>query len=326
MQRLFSIVIFYCLLFSYSFANPEQDLVKKLDIKIFQYDDLRQKKDEMKAYMHEYGFVAIRGVPEFVKKRENYLRMAQEFVLTDDDLKSSVSAVEGGSIAGWTRGKEKFRGQVDAYKGSYYAFIKSHEEQNIWPSQQLWSQAEEFKRAYIELADLMFNTGREVLSIIGLEFDKLSATGRMLHYASVQEGDESNNPYWCGMHRDHGLFTGLISSAYKKDGKIVPEPSGAGLYIRDKKVKIPADILVFQVGETSDLITNHDIVATDHYVKKAPSGFERFTFALFFDLDDDYKIYTNNVDPQCQSRYQYGMTYKEWCRKSIDRYKVEKIN
>ena len=52
----------------------------------------------------------------------------------------------------------------------------------------------------------------------------------MLHYH--KESDLTNeNPYWCGAHFDHEVFTGLIPAYYFRDGLDIDEPDEAGLYI-----------------------------------------------------------------------------------------------
>lgn len=294
----------------------------KFEPKIFEYFTLAKNKDEVRKTLHDYGFIAIRGVPHYIEKKNRYFELAQEFIALDDDRKNQ-STPKDAFARGWSYGIEVFNGKKDAYKGSYYIVISGSEEEinrNIWPSKD-WELAADFKEAYTDLANIIFQTGKEILPIIGLDFQYLSATGRMLYYGAIPEIMEEDNSYWCGIHRDHGLFTGLIPAMYKKDGIIVAKPEGAGLYIRNQEIIVPDDVVLFQVGETADLITDQSIKATDHHVKKAYGGYERYSFALFFGIDGETKINASKIDPEYQSRYKYGMTFKDWCNASLDRYK-----
>ena len=168
---------------------------------------------------------------------------------------------------------------------------------------------------------MIFETGKEILPLLGLDFDNLSGKGRMLHYGAIPEGEDDGNPNWCSVHRDHGLFTGLIPATYVKDGQIVPKPAGAGLYIREKEIKAPDDVMLFQVGEMIDLVTGQGIIATPHHVQKAFDGHERFTMALFFNIDPEHQLFSTSVDDEYKGRFTQGMTYAEWCAASYDRYK-----
>ncbi|MEL7064846.1 MAG: 2OG-Fe(II) oxygenase family protein [Bacteroidota bacterium] len=266
-------------------------------------------------------------MPGYVEKKEKYLELAQAFVALDDQRKAEC-VPRGSSFTGWTCGAEAFNGKRDSFKCSYYATLGDQPEKlmsNVWPSSS-WTLADEFKSAYLDLAHLIFETGRGILPMLELNFGNLSAVGRMLYYGPVPEGKDDGNPYWCGVHRDHGLFTGLIPSFYKKDGSFVPEPDGVGLHIRDREVNVPNDVIMFQVGEAADLLTNQGIIATDHGVKKAYGGYERYSFALFFAIDDDTRIYADRVDSQYQSRFKNGMTYGEWCKASLERYAYNNTN
>lgn len=53
--------------------------------------------------------------------------------------------------------------------------------------------------------------------------------------------DDYPIPYWHGEHLDHWLLTGLCSATYYREDNEIPEPKGAGLYIRNKHLHIPYD-------------------------------------------------------------------------------------
>ncbi len=112
---------------------------------------------------------------------------------------------------GYEKGKEKFKRPdgkwvVDDLKVSYYAFIPESP-QNRWPVET------ELQSGYLELGTLMSAMGKVVMDKInligpstGIFLGDISQVGRMLYYQ--KSGDTSiDNPYWCGEHFDHGLFT-----------------------------------------------------------------------------------------------------------------------
>ena len=211
-----------------------------------------------------------------------------------------------------------------------YACVPDHP-LNKWPTEL------NLKRAYLELGELIFLVGKQLLNKLGLNesmhlnHELLVGYGRMLHYQGSQSGLPVQED-WCGAHHDHGLFTGLIPASYFQYGIEIKEPDNAGLYIMPnnsrafEKVKVPnKSILLFQVGEFGQLLSNNRFIATKHKVKKAPVGIERFTYALFFSPDENMLIksgsklindlrYSNNQDAKG------FISCKHWARASFERY------
>lgn len=309
-------------------ASPQSPHSKRLEPQIFEYASLTENAENIVRYLHEFGFIAVRGVPGFIESRAEFLTRAQEFAALSDDLKNQCTTSKDKNL-GWSAGIETFNGMIDKYKGSYYVAIGDDNPRvgnNVWLSQDQWDQAEQFKNAYLALARLMFETGKEILPLIGLNNENLKALGRMLHYAKPSEMDADDNPNWCGVHRDHGYFTALIPSLFMKDGQPVKKPAGSGLHIYDREVVVPDDVMMFQVGEAAELISDGKIKATPHHVKKAYGGLERFTLALFMDTPFDVKMRVSDpkkINPDYISRYEPDITYGEWSKRSYNRYKVK---
>ena len=100
------------------------------------------------------------------------------------------------------------------------------------------------------------------------------------------------------------------------------EPIEAGLFIKThadktfKKVLSDPDVLLFQVGEFGQLITNDAIQATEHRVHKANSAIERYTMALFF-TPKDADIVIHSVSELTKDERYGGIpgapcTYLKW--------------
>ncbi|HEY5236303.1 MAG TPA: hypothetical protein VIJ14_09010, partial [Rhabdochlamydiaceae bacterium] len=141
-----------------------------------------------------------------------------------------------------------------------------------------------------------------------------------------------DNPYWCGNHFDHSMLTTLIPAYYYVDGKEVPEPDEAGLFVKTnaegvyRKVVANPDVMMFQVGEFGQLATSDGIRATEHRVHKALGNVERYAMALFADAPMDAVIHSTSVLTK-DTRYGGGpgdpCSYQRWNDESFKRYLVK---
>lgn len=116
------------------------------------------------------------------------------------------------------------------------------------------------------------------------------AKGRLLHYFPMEtepgadgggdDGDDGAST-WCGWHNDHGSLTGLTPAMYlDEEGKELEESqlqqgaaAGSGLFVLSRAgdlvqvVGVPADHLLFQIGETAEIHSGGVLQATPHAVK-----------------------------------------------------------
>ena len=193
--------------------------------------------------------------------------------------------------------------------------------------------------AFLDLGMLMSQMGESVMEKIGLVgsntgiyLNETPSFGRMLYYRKNEESAKEN-PYWCGAHFDHGLFTALLPAFYFFNGELIPEPIEAGLFVKTtlegefkKVVSNDPDVLLFQVGEFAQLLTNDVIRATEHRVHKAEGSVERYTMALFFDVPMDTIIHSFSELTQDE---RYGgeigapCSYNQWSEASFNRYLVK---
>jgi isopenicillin N synthase-like dioxygenase len=289
----------------------------------------------LRGSLHESGIVGIRDVPDYVEKVGDFLAASCAFSALPLEIKSRYAPQrDSGDIHGFEFGAEKYNDQLpDDKKASYYAFVPDYPK-NKWP------QEVDLKTPYLNLGLLIAEISRKILDIIGLnkevglDLEKLEFLGRMLHYH--KEGAATNgNPNWAGAHYDHGVFTGLLPAFYFQDGNQVPEPAEAGLFVRPptgkafKKVCAKdTSVLLFQVGEFGQLLSNDRIQATEHVVRKSLGGIERFTMALFVDAPATTRCTSTSVLTK-DSRYHDhrhtdgSIAYKEWGEASFARYLVK---
>merc|ERR1711862_388647 len=171
-------------------------------------------------------------------------------------------------------------------------------------------------------AEIIHNVGQEVLSLLLNKNQETTCVARMLHYSAIPEGEDDGNPNWCGLHKDHGLFTGLGPERYFLSGKQTAKPPNSGLYILNNEIYPKDDVILFQIGEALELATNGRTTATEHYVQKAFLGYERYALAVFFQPNEDMALSCQNeyVLKKYADRYSPDMTYRVWNDRSLARY------
>jgi isopenicillin N synthase-like dioxygenase len=317
--------------------------VEVLSLDVIPYEEFMRDdphaKSVLKRALYEKGIVGIKGIPGYKEKTLKFIEMAREFSALPEEVKERYTPNRSLNLFpfGYEKGKEKFQRPdgtwvIDDLKVSYWGAVPDNS-LNTWPVEI------DVKNPFQDLGTLMSTMGIAILEKIGLaspEFgirlDGLTFLGRMLYYCNNSEGP-SENPYWCGSHFDHGLFTALLPAFYFSDGKQVDEPTEAGLFIKTtsegifkKVVANDPEILLFQVGEFAQLATDDGIRATEHRVHKANGPIERHTLALFFDAPLDTVIHSSS---KLTSDARYGgipgstCTYKDWSDASYNRYLVE---
>lgn len=309
-----------------------------LSLDIISYQDFvsedPQAMETLKTALLEKGIVGIRAIPGYKEKVMKFIETAREFNALSDEAKEAYAPKENEIFLGYEKGKEKFKRPdgtwvVDDLKISYYGMIPDCQE-NKWPSEV------DLRNAFQEMGELMAKMGTSVMKKIGLVgpetgIEDLLRCGRMLYYK--KNSDSSNdNPYWCGAHFDHGLFTALLPAFYYVEGEQVTEPDEAGLFVKaykdddfKKVVANDPDVLLFQVGEFGQVASNDAIRATEHRVHKASGNVERYTMALFITPTHETVIRSTSVLTQ-DERYggQAGdlCRYGDWHEASFKRYIV----
>lgn len=311
-----------------------------LTLDVISYDAFVQEDPQtiatLKKAFHEKGIVGMRGIPGYQEKVQKYIHALREFSALPEEVKRTYAPKEGEMFLGYERGKEKFQRPdgkwvIDDLKVSYYTHVPNTIH-NKWPKEV------DLFGPYMEMGELMSEVGTAVLDkmgVIGLktgiDISGVPRVGRMLYYAK-SSNTQDENPYWCGAHFDHGMFTVLIPASYYAEGKEISEPSEAGLFVRPRNgtefQKVCAndpDVMLFQVGEFGQLITNDALQATEHRVQKAHGDVERFTMALFFGASMD-TVVCSESSLTADSRY--GGTpgepcsYLQWTERTFERYIV----
>ena len=175
-----------------------------------------------------------------------------------------------------------------------------------------------FKQAFLDIHHMNHRVGVELLDVIGLSIEPSSDTSRALHYLNVGERTADSNMKWCGAHKDHSVLTCLAPAVYVKDGKRIPPPEDSGLFVRGVHVKeVPLNAILFQMGETAELMTSGKVTATEHWVQKA-FGCERLTFVTFMAPQPDVVIHST-----CEAykdRFTSGMTYRQFEEATFKKY------
>ena len=203
------------------------------------------------------GVLAVTNVPAaLAAKRQRLLRLGQKLGTLPDDVLKQYERPELCYCAGWSRGREKFRGQLDVAKGSWYAnglhsniddaslrerYPESTTEPQ-WPSPDLLGDS--LEDAFRDLSRDLHALSRHVLrrcDVVaeralrkrGVAYETTLSevvdrsrlhVGRLLHYFPR---DASGT--WCGWHNDNSIITALAPALfYDAAGSEVPAPPGAG--------------------------------------------------------------------------------------------------
>ncbi|KAF7320199.1 RIC1 domain-containing protein [Mycena kentingensis (nom. inval.)] len=271
------------------------------------------------------GIIVVRDLPEvYPKYRERLLKLSYSFAQLDESVREQYADVQSRYSFGWSHGKEIMNNKPDLLKGSYYAnpivdpvvsdtlrqIYPEYYNDNIWPKS---GDVEGFEEAFKDLGKFIFaiavalavacqpfalsQLNDATMSLPDLISTSNTTKARLLHYFPTKpspEEEEAMDSY-CGVHKDHGLLTGLCSAMYLQENgttpEIVPSPSPqSGLYIATRgdrwtKVTIPPTCLAFQTGEALEIATGGKLRATPHCVRigATPEGskISRETFALF---------------------------------------------
>jgi isopenicillin N synthase-like dioxygenase len=317
--------------------------IEILDLDIISYEDFSKEDPEalkiLEKALLEKGIVGIKGVPEYKEKVLRFIQSAREFSALPEEVKETYAPdrTKGDLFLGYEKGKEKFKRPdgkwvVDDLKVSYYAFVPESP-LNKWPLEV------DLKIPFEEIGSLMAEMGEAVMKKIGLVgaktgiyVDGIPKAGRMLYYRKG-ENSAAENPLWCGAHFDHGLFTVLLPAFYFAEGRQVPEPLEAGLFVKTtsegvfKKVLADdPDVMMFQVGEFGQLATDDAIKATEHRVHKASGLIERYTMALFYDAPMDTVVHSHSEltgDSRYGGKAGDPCSYQRWHEESFKRYIVQ---
>lgn len=315
-----------------------------MELDIISYNDLlstektNQALSRCEEALHTKGIFGVRDVPDFERITRDYINAARQFSALPENVKQKYEPNrDAGETEGYELGAEKFQDengnwQIDDKKGSFYARVP-HDARNRWPTEV------DLKTPYMAIGQLMYYTAKLLVKamrldeVTGFNHENLTAYGRMLHYH--KEGDATNaNPNWCGSHLDHGALTALLPAYYYRDGKEVEEPEEAGLYIvpvhANQYKKIDArdkSIMLFQIGEFAQLMTNDRLRATRHVVKKSKNGIERYTLAVFCDPGVELVIHSHSelTQEERYSKNQFpdgSISYGKWADASYERYRA----
>jgi isopenicillin N synthase-like dioxygenase len=319
-----------------------EDNIEVLSLTVISYEDFAQSEpaaiSALKKALYETGIVAVKGIPGYSEKAVQFIEANRAFSELPQEITENCAPDRSheATFKGYERGKEKFQRPdgtwvIDDLKNSYYADIPDNAS-NIWPK------VMDLQTPYQALGALMSEMCTSVMEKIGLIGGNTGISskgfyqlGRMLHYKGANS--IADNPLWCGAHLDHGLLTALIPATYFMDGMRVPEPPEAGLFVKSnsdgvyrKVMAEDPELMMFQVGEFAQLLSNDAIRATEHQVRKAAGYLDRYAMAVFIDAAMDTVIHSTSI---LTKDIRYGgnagapCSYQHWHEETFKRFLVD---
>ena len=267
------------------------------------------------------GLLTISEVSTLAKPKESTLSYGRKLYSLSDEEKQKITDPESGFSFGWSHGKEIFKGKPDLKKCSFYAnpqydlpydnpeLIEKYPyicRQNVWPES-----LPQFKPEFQRTCDIIINIGHLLIEridsyiksvnpqypdhrVFNLIKESRTHKSRLLHYLPSDSEDD-----WCGWHNDHGALTGLLPPIYYDDnGNKIPNPDpNSGLWVASRDQKITRvepsdDVIIFQIGETYQILSGAVVQATPHCVKspRNAQGVSRSTLATFMDIHWDTEM------------------------------------
>lgn len=301
------------------------------------------------------GIITVKNTPDYQAKRLALLTLARQLARLPSSELEKLELPQAGYSVGWSHGKEIFEGKPDFFKGSFYANPETDTPKansgmyhpNVWPKDSL----PQLEHAFKDLGSLIIHVGGLVSQHIDkyikqrvpsfkentiekIISDSKSHVGRLLHYFP----QENPSKDWCGWHNDHCNLTGLTCSLYQnfETGEVLTQneyaDENSGLFLRTRKgeslkVKVTSDLMVFQIGETSQILSGGWLQATPHAVMpvKDPKV-SRSTFAVFMEPSPGFEIECPDSKgaliehegvPSLGQRWKPGMTFGEFHNSTI---------
>jgi len=254
-----------------------------------------------------FGVLCVSGIPGYAKARADLLPRAYDLANLPKDYLETLTRPEVFHSRGWSHGKEQFQGKDDISKGSFYlncvtetpAELSASDLERYTPEELKMripnvevDRLPDLKTNTKALASIMIKVGGLVAKHIDIytrsripsypenQLSQVIAegtghVGRLLHYYPFNEKLEVEDD-WCGWHNDHGALTALTSCIYQdKDGKEIEiKDTKGGLYAKNRfsekeRIKIPAGMLAFQLGESAQILTGGVLEATPHCVMRS---------------------------------------------------------
>lgn len=328
---------------------------KKLQLTVIDYQNLTNPSSftiqETKKALNRHGIIGIKGIPDYQINIENLINDAKKFYSLSPEEKEKYSPNrKAGEWVGYEMGKQKFRREdgsevLSTSKCSYYAYVTNGRldpqvVQNIWPPINVCN----LETTFMTIGYIMEGVIKKVIDITGciqntpILPDSFNAIGRLLQYTS---SDSSNSNPWCEAHFDHGMFTALIPAYYWRDNEHIQEPEEAGFFVTlsdNECYKVVVDdptTLLLLVGEFAQLVTNGQLQAIKHEVRRAlDPKITRITQAVFLCPDPNETIISKDklaqtdrykmklIDGTIIIREDGACTYSDWHENSLNQNRI----
>jgi isopenicillin N synthase-like dioxygenase len=266
------------------------------------------------AALREYGFVAVRGHAVSPALIERAYRAARAFFALPEPRKRAYHVPGGGGERGYTPFRiETAKDQLDPDLKEFWHVGRELSPEHPWAARlprNLWpAEVPDFRPSMLALYAALDRLGASLLSLIALHlglsetwFESRTDHGnsilRPLHYPPLAAGQAGVRS---AAHEDINLITLLIGAG--EPGLEILRPDGSWL-----PIATPPDVIVVNVGDMLQRLTNHVLPSTTHRVVNPPPPWDtraRYSMPFFLHFNPDATIATlpSCVDDGNPDRY-----------------------
>jgi isopenicillin N synthase-like dioxygenase len=301
------------------------------------------------------GVIGVKNVPNFIENRLNLLAFSRQLGNLDPEKKKELTRLNPTDFVGLREPTTDPSDIIDYLKGSYYANSEvdssvdsGDRPENIWPKTCLPGFESSFKtlgQQTVAVGTLLschldrlikskFNSyeGNKIENAMKNHKNHIS---RLIYYYP-QFGKSYE---WCLWHQDFTLMTALAPSLYMKHstGQIISsqeiDDPKTGLFVRNRKsqlvkIKVEPDVLLFQMGEVTQILSGGMFECTPHCVLNDGKldDVSRTSFITFMQPKGYFEM--TSTDPQgiyiehegmytLKGRWEKGINFNDYLQRCI---------
>ena len=275
----------------------------------------------------EYGFFIIKDHDIKITDIENIKTQSKALFNLSLKDKMKYHQIKGGGQRGYTPfGIEKAKDSINPDQKEFWHHGRSNwnsKFRDIMPSNEKVNQIENFDKSLCHFYDNLDILGQKILSYIALYlglssnwfYEKTNQGNSILRLIHYPPSDKDNNGLRASPHEDINLITLLFGT----------QQEGLEILDRDNKwipIKTDSDIVVCNVGDMLQRLTNKKFISTTHKVVNPKSNIKnisRYSMPFFIHLNPDFYIETLDscIDDNSPNNFPNGILADDYLKERL---------